>query len=64
MKPEPAIYEAAIKQAGVPASEIFFCDDRPDNVAGALVPGLVAVQFHTAKQLAEELYRRGMKMNY
>jgi HAD superfamily hydrolase (TIGR01509 family) len=64
MKPERKIYDEAIRKAGVPASEIFFCDDRPDNVAGALAAGLDAVQFHTAQQLGEELYARGVRTNY
>ena len=64
MKPERKIYDEAIQKAGVPASEIFFCDDRPDNVAGALAAGLDAVQYHTVKQLGEELYVRGVRMNY
>lgn len=64
MKPERKIYDIAIEKAGVPASEIFFCDDRPDNVAGALAAGLDAVQFHTARQLAEELHQRGVRTNY
>ena len=64
MKPDRKIYQAAIEQAGVPAEEIFFTDDRPENVAGAMEAGIDAVQFHSAAQVAGELYRRGVKMNY
>ena len=32
MKPDTAIYQAAIRQAGYPAEQIFFVDDRPENV--------------------------------
>ncbi len=61
MKPHPAIYEHAVKLAGVPAGEIFFTDDRPENVEGALAAGLDAVLFTTADELAGELRRRGMR---
>jgi FMN phosphatase YigB (HAD superfamily) len=64
MKPLRAIYEVAIEKAGVPAREIFFCDDRPENVAGAMAAGIDAVQFHTTVELSEELYRRGVRMYY
>lgn len=64
MKPERSIYEAAIERAGVPAREIFFCDDRSENVAGALAAGMDAVPFFSVQQLAKELYVRGVRLNY
>lgn len=68
MKPDPAIYRAAVELAGVAPGEIFFMDDRPENVAGAREIGLDAVQFGShpgaASQLAEELRRRGIALNY
>jgi putative hydrolase of the HAD superfamily len=61
MKPERAIYDAAIKRAGVPAGEIFFTDDREENVEGALAARLDAVLFTSSAQLAAELERRGLR---
>jgi FMN phosphatase YigB (HAD superfamily) len=60
MKPDRQIYDAAIERAGEPPSEIFFVDDRPENVAGAKAAGLDAVQFTDAEQLAVELEQRGI----
>jgi HAD superfamily hydrolase (TIGR01509 family) len=41
-KPEPAIYAAAVKMAGVKASECFFMDDLPANVEAARAFGMKA----------------------
>lgn len=60
MKPEPGIYEAAIDQAGVAPQEIFFTDDRLENIEGAKALGIDAVQFVGAEQLAIELKSRGV----
>ncbi|MBA3485502.1 MAG: HAD family phosphatase [Pirellulales bacterium] len=60
MKPERAIYDAAVERAGVPANEVFFTDDREENVAGAIAAGLDAVLFISPEQLVEELNRRGL----
>jgi glucose-1-phosphatase len=60
MKPEAAIYEAAVRRASVPANEVFFTDDRPENVAGARAAGLDAVLFTGPENLRAELQRRGI----
>lgn len=41
-KPDPAIYRAAVKMAGVRAAECFFLDDLPANVAAARAFGMKA----------------------
>jgi FMN phosphatase YigB (HAD superfamily) len=64
MKPDPRIYMEAARLAGVPPEEIFFMDDRPENVAGALTAGFDAVLFENARQLASELRARGVRWNY
>lgn len=68
MKPDPKIYRAAAEMAGVAPPEIFFMDDRPENVASAKQFGFDAVQFGphaaAASQLAEQLRRRGIELNY
>ena len=63
-KPDQKIYEIAIERAGVAAEEIFFTDDREENVAGARAAGIDAVQFHSAAQLVLELRARGVRCNY
>jgi putative hydrolase of the HAD superfamily len=59
MKPDPAIYEAAAHRAGVAPSEIFFTDDRAENVAGAKAAGFDAVLFTGPDQVRRELSLRG-----
>lgn len=60
MKPEAAIYEYAIERAGVAQEEIFFVDDRPENVEGALAVGLDAVVYRDPESLMDELRVRGV----
>jgi putative hydrolase of the HAD superfamily len=64
MKPDAAIYAAAATQAGVAPHEIFYADDRPENVAGACAAGFDAVLFENPRQLAAELNRRHVRWNY
>ncbi len=64
MKPEPQIYAAAAELAGVAPQEIFFVDDRADNVAAAREAGYDAVQFQSALDLARSLRERNVKFNY
>ena len=64
MKPAQEIYLAAAELAGVSPGEIFFVDDRPENVAGALAAGFDAVQFTTVAALAADLRRRDVQFNF
>jgi len=64
LKPDPRIYQRAIDFAGVAAGEIFFVDDRLENVAGALVAGIDAVVYTTPAALADDLRQRGVRFNY
>ena len=63
MKPAPEIYQAAIESVDCEPREIFFMDDKLENVEGARAAGLDAVIFTTAEQLVEELARRGVELN-
>ena len=60
MKPDRAIYDEAVVRAGTSAGEVFFVDDRLDNVVGAQAAGLDAVQFTDAEQLVIDLRQRGI----
>jgi glucose-1-phosphatase len=56
-KPEPAIYQSLIRQAGRPPEEILFLDDKVSFVEGALSQGLTAWQFRSPYELHQELVR-------
>lgn len=60
MKPEKKIYLAAAELAGFSPQEIFFVDDRPDNVQAALQAGFDAVQFIDADGLVAALLERNV----
>lgn len=63
MKPDPAIFAAAIDRAGVAAEHIFYADDRQENVAAAREAGMDAVLFTDANQLLDDLRTRGVELN-
>ncbi|MFM7072833.1 MAG: HAD family hydrolase [Planctomycetota bacterium] len=58
LKPMPRIYEQAAELARVPATSIFFVDDRADNVANAEAVGMDAIRFESAMQVRQELNLR------
>jgi len=62
MKPERAIFDEAVRRTGAPASDVFFTDDRQENVDGALAAGLNAVLFTSAENLQSELRARGVQV--
>jgi beta-phosphoglucomutase-like phosphatase (HAD superfamily) len=64
MKPDPAFYAAATKLTGVAANQVFFTDDRPENVAAAIAAGWDAVLYKSVSQLNEALRSRGVVINY
>jgi len=55
MKPQPEIYQLALKQAGVGAKEAVFVDDTPKNVEAAVALGLHGIVFHDPAQVRENL---------
>lgn len=62
VKPEPAIYAAAAASVGVPAEQIFFCDDIPAHVAAARACGWDAEVFVSASGLIDALHRRSLNL--
>lgn len=55
MKPEARIYQIALEQAGVSASEAVFVDDMPVNIQGCQAVGMHGIHFHNPQQVVEEL---------
>lgn len=55
MKPSSEIYEYALHKVGAAPGEVFFVDDRAENVAAAKTIGIHAVQFISAQQLRADL---------
>lgn len=64
MKPDREIYDAATAAAGTPRESIFFVDDRPENVEGALAAGWQAEQFTSVATLTRLLHERGLRFNF
>jgi len=60
MKPEARIFELAIEKAGVAPENIFFTDDRPENIEAAQRAGIQALVFQSETQLKREMLSRGM----
>ncbi len=59
-KPDPAFFTSGLARLGVAPAECLFIDDRPENVASARSVGITAVQFHSARQLEQDLERMGI----
>jgi len=60
-KPEPGIYQEAIRRSQCAPAEIFFTDDIAENIAAASLAGIDAVQFQSLEQLEGELTSRGIR---
>jgi putative hydrolase of the HAD superfamily len=60
MKPDPRIYQEALRRSNLPATSCVFVDDRPGNIEGAARVGLHAVLFQSPEQCAAELTRLGV----
>jgi len=60
LKPDPAIYQVAIKKAGTPPSSCVFIDDMEENVAGAAALGLKAILYKPDTDLEGALRSHGI----
>jgi putative hydrolase of the HAD superfamily len=58
-KPAPAFYEAIEARTGLAPDELFFIDDRADNVAGAQARGWGAALWTRRQRLAEVMAAGG-----
>lgn len=55
IKPDPAIYEHALRALGTKAAETLFLDDREPNVRAAQALGIHAIRFKSVEQLRSDL---------
>jgi putative hydrolase of the HAD superfamily len=55
MKPQPEVYQLALKQAQVEANEAAFIDDTPRNVEAANALGMHGIVFRDPAQVKENL---------
>lgn len=63
VKPDPAIFELALRRFGLEADDAIFIDDNAGNVAAAAALGIDAIQFSDAAALREELVSRGLPIS-
>lgn len=63
-KPDLAIYKLAADRAGVAPREVFYVDDREENVIGARDAGFDTVQYTTTVEYVMALRSRGVWVNY
>ncbi len=59
-KPQPEIYEAALKMSGTAPDETVFIDDLEENCEGARKVGLHAIRYRGAKDLKKRLEALGL----
>jgi len=60
IKPDPEIYEIALRRIGRPASECLFIDDALANIEQARKMGFSVVHFQSPEQLRSELKKLGL----
>lgn len=64
MKPQRKIFDAAGDMAKVSPARIFFMDDTPGHVAGAIDAGWDAVCYTSTSRLVDDLRARNVEFNY
>jgi putative hydrolase of the HAD superfamily len=64
LKPGPEIFAIAADKANCRPQEVFYTDDREDNVEGARKAGFDAEVFTHVPLLVQQLRRRGVRLNY
>ena len=59
-KPSECFYEHALRRSGCTREQVFFVDDRPENVAGATSFGFHGHLYRDAKTLERALRAAGV----
>jgi len=62
-KPDPKVFELAIKIAGCKPKEILFIDDGLNNIRSASEMGINSIRYMGLDKLVEELLNYGIKMS-
>lgn len=57
VKPDPAVFRHVLDVLGLPAPAVFFTDDSPPKLAGAVEVGMVTHEFVGPAELRQELVR-------
>ena len=60
-KPSACFYEHALRRCGCTRDQVFFVDDRPENVAGAVAFGFHGHLFRDAETLEQALRHAGVR---
>jgi glucose-1-phosphatase len=60
-KPNPVIYQAALKACKAAAQESVYIDDIRENVEAAERLGMTGVQYHSAEQLEQDFRQLGIR---
>jgi putative hydrolase of the HAD superfamily len=63
MKPDPAIFRAAVDRAQCRPEECFYTDDIPAYIEAGRAAGIDAVQFESCEQIQEAMRSRGIEWN-
>jgi 2-haloacid dehalogenase len=61
-KPDPGLYQILLDRYGLQPADVFFTDDRLENVEAARQSGWDAVVFESPHQLRSELGQRGFRV--
>lgn len=59
-KPEPQIYKLALKYAECPPREVYYIDDKIENIRPAEILGIHCHHFKSPSLLMDDLIRRGI----
>jgi putative hydrolase of the HAD superfamily len=59
IKPEPEIYEHCLAGLGLPAKDVLFLDDRPENIEGARRVGIDGIRFTSRDEILPQLRLNG-----
>ncbi len=60
-KPDPAIYLHTAEALNTSPANIFFIDDREENIAAALAVGMQAIHYTTHPEFEREMRKRGLE---
>ncbi len=61
-KPDARAFELALERMRLPAEEVLFVDDHPDNIAAAKALGLLTHRFEDTEPFVRDLRERGITL--